>query len=97
MIEFTVYRVLIELINNTLKYGSASKISIKLELKQETLKITYSDNGKGFNYENKHELKHGFGLMNMETRIKKLDGEFSYRSSEGKGVHVEILFNINKV
>jgi PAS domain S-box-containing protein len=97
IIEFTIYRIITELINNTIKYANATEIKINIELKDELLKVIYTDNGNGFEYEKINSQKSGFGLLNMENRVKKLDGIFNYHTFVGEGVEVEILLNPNKL
>lgn len=97
IIEFTIYRIITELINNTIKYANATQIKIEIELINETLKVLYSDNGNGFDFNKVESDKSGFGLLNMENRVKKLDGIFNYHTFVGEGVKVEILLNPNKL
>jgi len=93
--EFTLYRTLIELINNTLKYARASKIAIVFTEDKNVLNITYSDNGQGFDYDKALGINAGFGLLNLENRIEKIGGKYIYQSEPGKGVNVFISTNIN--
>lgn len=93
--EFTLYRTLIELINNTLKYSMASKITIAFNEDKSVLNITYSDNGQGFDYNKTLKTSTGFGLLNLENRVKKIGGKYIYQSEAGKGVNVFISVNID--
>jgi PAS domain S-box-containing protein len=95
IIEFTAYRIITELINNSLKYAEASLIVIDINLKKSVLAVTYSDNGKGFEPKPKLMPKKGFGLSNIETRISKFNGSYSYKTSPGKGVKVNFTLEIN--
>ncbi|MBN1950108.1 MAG: PAS domain S-box protein [Bacteroidales bacterium] len=86
--EATIYRIISELINNTLKHAQASQIDIHLEEVNRRILVTYLDNGKGFNYE---KLKHsgkGHGLLNIQSRIDSMNGQYSFESSPGEGVRV---------
>lgn len=47
-IEVVVYRVICELINNTLRHAAASKVTIDLQLEEGILYLEYTDNGIGF-------------------------------------------------
>lgn len=90
-IEFTIYRTLVELINNSLKYSKAKELSISfLPLHQDGIFIQYQDNGQGFDYEKAIADKKGFGLFNLKNRIHKIGGEYIYRTSPGQGVQVSI-------
>ena len=49
--EVVLYRVVCELINNTLKHAGATSIRITLEKKLNMINCEYKDNGKGFEYQ----------------------------------------------
>jgi PAS domain S-box-containing protein len=95
VVEFTVYRILTELINNTLKYAEATLIKIEIYLNGPILNVTYSDNGKGFDFEDVKKQNKGFGLINIENRVTKFNGSFSYTTAPSSGVKVEFSLNSN--
>jgi PAS domain S-box-containing protein len=90
-IQITLYRVLVELINNTLKYAYASEIKIKLGMVKDRISINYQDNGIGFEFKKEIAGGKGMGLHNIHSRIKSLGGTISMKSEEGKGIRVDIL------
>lgn len=90
VVEITLYRTLVELINNSIKYSGASLITIDLKQTKELIRAIYKDNGVGFDYEQEKKASKGFGLLNLENRIGKIGGEFIYSTREGKGVNVYI-------
>ncbi|NJK87677.1 MAG: PAS domain S-box protein [Bacteroidales bacterium] len=47
-IQITIYRVLVELISNTIKHAEANSITMRAGVKNEKLIFIYKDNGKGF-------------------------------------------------
>jgi signal transduction histidine kinase len=94
-VEVIVYRVVCELINNSLKHSGASDISLSLRREGDLLKIRYADNGKGFNTQG--ALDTGMGLANISSRINSLEGEIVLRSSEGHGMSAEIKVNVVQV
>jgi len=84
-IEAVFYRILCELINNTLKHASASKIKIVITERQNHLIIEYRDNGSGFNVQNVLNSKSkGLGLSNVVSRIKSINGSYNFHSEEGQ-------------
>lgn len=95
IIEFTVYRIITELINNSVKYAEASLIVIDINLNKPKLLVSYSDNGKGFDPDTNTKQKRGFGLTNIETRISKFNGTYSYKTAPGKGVKVDFTLELN--
>jgi signal transduction histidine kinase len=85
-VEITYYRIIKELINNTIKYAKAKSASIYLYFENEYLSLSYSDDGIGIDLEAVEQEKNkGLGLFNIVNRIKSIDGEFSYNTSYGKG------------
>ncbi|SNT19402.1 Signal transduction histidine kinase [Ekhidna lutea] len=77
-----IYRIIQELVNNTLKHSQCTKVHLELTQVDQSLNIIYEDNGVGFN---KQEVSSGMGLRNIENRVQKLDGELTIDSAPGKG------------
>ncbi|HBF89123.1 MAG TPA: hypothetical protein DDX39_10815 [Bacteroidales bacterium] len=90
--ETIAYRVICECINNTLKHAQASKISINIQPENEFLKVQYSDNGKGFDVNETLSKHPGIGLLNMQSRIKSINGFMEIKSTLEKGTI--IIFNL---
>jgi signal transduction histidine kinase len=87
--EIMLYRVLQEMVNNTLKHARARNISLRMTLDEGLLKIVYSDDGIGFNVEEKLEQK-TLGLSGIMSRVNFLNGKVSINSSENNGVGYDI-------
>ena len=86
LIELTVYRVLTEMINNTLKHAGASVIDVSLIQKNQKLYINYKDDGKGFDYNHTIETsRKGLGLKNILSRIGMIGGQHQIISKQGEG------------
>ncbi|MFN3851256.1 MAG: tetratricopeptide repeat protein [Spirosomataceae bacterium] len=77
-IEFNLYSICMEAINNILKHSKATKAKIGFEKidKQTIMRIT--DNGIGI----KEELKDGFGLRNIQSRVEQIGGDFKLFSDD---------------
>ncbi len=93
-IEITIYRLICELINNSIKHSEAQKVNIIIE-EQEDIEITYNDDGKGFDVVEKIQSGKGAGLMNLSTRVQSLGGLYNIDSKPGKGTKVHIKLNAN--
>jgi ligand-binding sensor domain-containing protein/signal transduction histidine kinase len=78
--------------NNTLKYSDATQVSLALQVRDNLLSITYTDNGKGFDLNDNGNLK-GYGLKNMNHRAEQAGGSLSIQTSPGSGT--KIVFNCN--
>lgn len=86
--ETIIYRILTECITNTLKHAEATEISIIFERNEKKLQINYSDNGKGFIFDN---IKHtGLGLLNMQSRLQSINGKLEIDSTLGSGTKIQI-------
>ncbi len=94
-IEITIYRVIVELVNNTLKHAKASSILIKFSKKKNEILVNYLDNGKGFKVDNMLKKKKGMGLYNIINRIEFLKGTVTINSENKDGTLVEIRIPIN--
>ena len=94
-IEITLYRTVTELINNTLKHANAKKIDIKINYneKQKLLIANYSDNGNGFDVNKALSQNKGFGIMNIQQRIKTLGGDFVINSGNN-GTNIKIILTL---
>lgn len=93
--EIVAYRVICELINNTIKHSEANLIEIKLEKDRNTLYITYMDNGKGFDPDLQDEqFSSGMGLSNARSRINSLNGTFYLFSAPDQGFKLNISLPI---
>lgn len=81
--ELSVFRVIQELVNNTLKHAEASVIDLNVNFQRSMLLIKYKDNGVGLPENRTHQ---GLGLLNIESRIQSLKGDYTVQSHPGKGV-----------
>ncbi len=82
--EIMIYRVLQEMVNNTLKYAEASKVTLEVNYNEDSLSLQYTDNGKGFDVEEKLKLK-SIGLTSIQSRIDFLGGKLNINSKSGRG------------
>jgi len=82
-IVINLYRIIQELINNTLKHANANKIHIELsQISHEYISLIYDDNGVGFDTTTKGN---GMGLTNIASRIETIGGSLQIESKINKG------------
>ena len=84
------YRIIAELINNSMKHAKCNKIIIQFIQSEEGYTINYTDNGIGFNQN--HIRSHG--LNNIESRVKFLQGTIDFYSVPGNThytIHLPLL------
>jgi signal transduction histidine kinase len=86
-VEHQLYRVTQELVNNTLKYAKASTVTLELLRSSGGLTLMYEDDGVGFDMAT---IKKGYGLRNIEIRIKSVGGKVIFDSMPGAGMRVTI-------
>ncbi|MDG1331025.1 MAG: sensor histidine kinase [Crocinitomicaceae bacterium] len=89
LVELNLFRVIQELSNNSMKHGQASKVSINLQIDEANLKLSYSDDGVGFNPD-KQDGKKGLGMKNIESRLQMINADFTHQSALGEGVQMNI-------
>jgi signal transduction histidine kinase len=87
--ELAIYRIVHELLNNTIKHAGASETKLHLNRLHDDLKLLYQDNGKGMDLKN-IPAGRGLGLKNIESRVSMVKGIVSCESSPGAGMRVEI-------
>jgi len=76
-ISIHLFRIIQELITNSLKYASAKKITITINFTSQALNIHYKDDGIGFNIDS---ISKGNGLLNIQSRIQILEGTIKFES-----------------
>lgn len=88
--EIIIYRLVQEIINNTIKHANASAIRLELICTEYNwLQLIIQDNGVGFNVSEALRSQSFFGLKNMFERVKNLNGEMQIMSNES-GVKIFI-------
>ncbi len=93
MVALSVYRIIQELINNTIKHGQANEIHLQLRREDNVLILQYEDDGVGFDLESLKQK--GMGLENITSRVDYLRGELSIDARIGAGVSYMIDINLD--
>jgi signal transduction histidine kinase len=88
--EITLYRILQEIIHNTVKHARATVLKINLEKKGNLLLLETKDDGIGFNYTQKTQITQGLGLLSIQSRVELLGGQLLLLSQPGLGTSFEI-------
>lgn len=87
--DLIILRIVQELFNNIIKHAQAKTIKVDLNVKNNTLHMMISDDGKGFDRLD-HSNYEGIGMHTIKKRIDILEGEIKYMSAESKGTTVSI-------
>ncbi len=85
--EIHVFRILQEMIYNTLKHANAKNLYIGISQENRNLEIVVKDDGKGFDVQKTKKESHGFGLKSLESRVEILNGQMSFESLPNKGTN----------
>jgi hypothetical protein len=87
-ISLNVYRIMQELVNNSLKHARATRVHIHItEVNREYLSVLYEDNGIGFDQAQTHA---GMGLQNIRARIEKLQGRLTIETGPQRGFSLSL-------
>jgi signal transduction histidine kinase len=81
-IEINLYRIGQELISNVLKHANADQVTMQLYESAAHLILIVEDDGNGM----VSPLQKGFGIANIESRVKMLSGMFHFDSANGKTI-----------
>lgn len=92
-VSTTIYRVVQELLNNTLKHAQATEAIVQVSKEGSKLLITVEDNGKGFTPSDLEQVE-GIGWANIRNRVNFLKGKIDMHSAPGEGTSVNIEIDL---
>ena len=94
-LSINIYRILQELVNNTLKHSKANSIYLDISaVNGEYVSIIYEDNGVGLKPSTTQKPKTGIGMSNIRMRVEKFGGELTVEPQE-KGFSAVIEFPLS--
>ena len=85
-----IFRVLQEIILNTIKHAQAGQLKIVFLQENNTLLIKTADDGIGYNHQLALRNSSGYGLLSIISKIEHLGGVLYYDMSNGKGTRYVI-------
>ncbi|WP_435355525.1 histidine kinase [Emticicia sp. SJ17W-69] len=89
-IEFELYSICLELVNNIMKHSKASEAKIELSRNEKQIKLMVSDNGIG-TFKNESD---GKGMKNVKARVDSLNGDLEIESNNNIGTKTTIIIKI---
>lgn len=93
LIDLTLYRVCMELINNTIKHAEATELRITITGSEKEVTVHYVDNGKGLPAES---IGKGAGLKNIRNRLLFLEGDILL-GAEQEGFHATVNLPLQSI
>lgn len=91
-----IFRIIQEALNNVRKHSKARNVKIRMEISYQTIQLTISDDGVGFDTEmlsSKRRDDGGFGLISIRERVNLLNGTLHIKSEPNQGTKLSITLN----
>ncbi len=94
--EKAVFRIIQELINNTIKHSEARNLNLHILFGESQLKIHYREDGPGFDPDilRKEGRPDSYGFKSMASRVAFLDGHFEAHTAPNEGFQVHLCIPI---
>jgi signal transduction histidine kinase len=91
--QLMVFRIVQEQTGNIVKHSGATSVQILLKQKENDIHLLISDNGKGFDKDEK-KVK-GIGFINIFNRVDAYNGKVDVITAPGNGCLLDIIFPIS--
>ena len=92
-IQMELFKIVQELMTNTLKHAQAEKVDIHLNALENEVSLMFEDNGVGFDNE---KASDGIGFKNIKNRVSELTGTIHIDSLKNRGTIISIEIPENK-
>ncbi len=90
--EVQYFRIIQEILSNTIKHSKAKNAEINIRRAVMFIVTEINDDGEGFTDQSPAKL--GFGLMNIEERIRMIKGTYEFKSDAVHGTKFKITVPI---
>ena len=84
-----LFRMAQEILNNMVKHSGAKQITILLKASVNLFTLAFSDDGIGFNIDEKMNSG-GAGLLNLQNRARLINAQLTMQSTPGNGTSVTV-------
>jgi len=81
--QLYVFRIIQELLNNSIKHSGAQAATLTVSIAQKEVTIIVSDEGKGLPEDTDQALKSGSGIRGIKNRVSLLNGTLDISNQEG--------------
>jgi signal transduction histidine kinase len=94
-IEIVLYRVTQEALNNVVKHAQATRVSVLVYRRPDSVALVVEDDGQGFDVTTVHKTtSEGLGLLGMRERVSLLQGELVIESAPSEGTTIKVTLPI---
>lgn len=93
-IEFCLYRVAQEALNNVAKHARAKQVVVHLEVQPDNASLEVRDDGVGFDPTRRAGAQ-SFGMIGMQERVAELNGSLTIESAPGQGTAIQARIPLN--
>jgi len=97
-VKTVLYRVVQEALSNITRHAEATRVTVRISLVRERVRMTIHDNGKGFvtNAPTTAKSVTHLGLLGMRERVEMIDGTFHIISRVGKHTTIRVILSSQK-
>lgn len=93
-LEATIYRIVQESLNNTVKHADAKKVRVSITERDDHVTVFVEDDGSGF--DPSAGLGDRFGVYGMRERVELVGGEMEIDSAPGKGTRIDVHLPVTR-
>ncbi len=89
-IEIHLFRIIQEIVHNTIKHADATVLKLLITGQSDGLFLISEDNGKGFDLNGTREGAGGLGLKSIENRCEMIDATLKIITAKNEGCKIII-------
>lgn len=91
--QMELFKIVQELMTNTVKHAKAENVDIHLNYMEKEISLMFEDNGVGFDSE---KASDGIGFKNIKNRVSELTGTIHIDSLKNRGTIISIEIPVHK-
>ena len=91
-VELALFRIAQEALTNVARHAQASRVTVRLESDNGTVRLVVADDGLGFEIEDSQRFgnRQSWGLITMAERAEAVGGQCQVESRPGQGTRVMV-------
>ncbi|WP_028593987.1 sensor histidine kinase [Paenibacillus assamensis] len=87
-VENHLFRIIQEAMSNTLRHSKAERMEIRIQNREDHVRLMIRDNGVGFEWQDSKQTS--YGLRTMQERVHEVGGSIQFITAPSKGTRIEI-------